>query len=197
MEKIYLFNGKDLNNWHYRDGSAVDWIVEDGVMTVNHGNITCNETYRDAHIHVEFKLPYVENVVHYQLNGNSGVYIHGCYELQVLNSSQNGDDLGNDECGAIYSVAKPLMNACKGAEEWQSYDIIFRAPRYENGEMTENARVTILLNGLPVQNNLVLVRATPGGVCEHIVEEGPLLLQDHGEPVQFRNIWMMHLPEKD
>jgi len=191
-KKVILFDGTNLNGWHDQGGGKADWTLEDGIMTVKHGNIVSNEVYGDAMIHLEFRTPDMP-WAHGQDKGNSGVYIHGCYELQVLDTygKENPDF---SDCGAIYSMYEPQMNASKPAMEWQTYDIMVRAPRYdENGEITEYARLTVLQNGLVVQNNVVLPRNTPGGVYEHIVKEGPLLLQDHGNPVSYRNIWLIHL----
>ena len=134
-------------------------------------------------------LVFVHELGHFLTAKKSGVYIHGCYELQVLDSFGK-EEPQNDDCGGIYQNYKPRVNACKPALEWQTYDIIFRAPRFENGNMTEAARATILQNGTVIHNNLILHRATPGGVTEHTVAEGPLMLQDHGNPVKFRNIWI-------
>ena len=189
MARITLFDGKDTSLWTKRDGSPIDWIVEDGAMTVNHGDIVSTVKYGDAHIHVEWRepdMPWESG----QGKGNSGVYIQGCSELQVLDSY--GVDVPDfSDCGAIYSVYPPLVNACRPALEWQTYDIFLRAPRFDaDGNVTENARVTILQNGVCIQNNIELWRTTPGGIVEEKVAVGPLLLQDHGNPVSFRNVWI-------
>jgi hypothetical protein len=128
-----------------------------------------------------------------QGKGNSGVYIHGCYEIQVLDSY--GIKAPNEgDCGALYSMYAPITNACKPAEEWQSYNIIIRAPRFNDaGGIEEFARMTVIQNGLPIQNNVILKRATPGGLSDKPVKKGPLILQDHGNKVSFRNVWLIHL----
>ena len=191
MEKVILFDGTSVDAWKNRDGSPIDWTVEDGVMTVKHGDIISKEVYSDAHIHVEWRepdMPWASG----QGKGNSGVYIHGCYEVQVLDSY--GREVPDaSACGAIYSMYAPLVNACKPALEWQTYDIYFRAPRFENGEIVKNGFVTILQNGVVIHNNVELPRNAPGGVTDYRVEQGPLLLQDHGNPVSFRNIWFERL----
>lgn len=192
MEKIILFDGTDLSHFTNLDGSPAQWEVKDGIMTVTHGNIMSKETYGDAHIHVEWREPDMPEATG-QWKGNSGVYIQGCYELQVLDSYGIAEPK-YDDCGGIYSIQAPLTNACKPALEWQTYDIILRAAKLdENGKVLSHAVVTILQNGQVIHNNFTLPANTPGGVYDHIVAEGPLMLQDHGNPVSFRNIWIQKL----
>ena len=127
-----------------------------------------------------------------QWKGNSGVYVQGCYEIQILDSY--GNEAKDNECGGVYSIAAPLTNASLPAETWQTYDIILKAAKLnEDGTIKENARITIILNGQVIHNNFVLPSNTPGGVYDHVVERGPLLLQDHRCPVSFRNIWIQPL----
>lgn len=191
-KKIILFDGTGLEGWTKRDGSPADWIVEDGIMTVNHENIVSKVTFGDALLHVEFREPDMPEAKG-QAKGNSGVYVHGCYEIQVLDSyGVKNPDKG--DCSAIYDMHAPLINACKPAMEWQTYDILIRAPRFNMlGKVKEDARISVFQNGLPVHNNIILPRATPGGVSDKPVAEGPLMLQDHNDPVSFRNIWVMKL----
>lgn len=191
MARITLFDGTSTAMWTHRDGSPINWIVEDGTLTVKRGAgcIVSTVKYGDAHIHVEWCEPDMPDKTG-QEKGNSGVYIHGAYELQVLDS-YGIENPGLGDCGAIYSVFTPRVNACKPAMEWQTYDIFLRAPRFDaDGNVTENARVTILQNGVCIQNNIELWRTTPGGIVEEKVAVGPLLLQDHGNPVSFRNVWI-------
>jgi len=193
MSKIELFNGTDLSAWTKTDGTPAEWSVEDGVMTVNHtGCIVSKEVFGDAHIHVEWREPDMPEMTG-QYKGNSGVYLHGCYELQVLDSYGIEPPQAND-CGAIYLMYPPRVNACKPALEWQTYDIFLRAPRFaEDGSVSESARVTILQNGVCIHNNVELYRVTPGGVIDKPVAEGPLMLQDHNDAVSFRNVWIEKL----
>jgi len=194
MEKIFLFNGKDLTGWKSIRGGEAKWTVEDGVMTVvpHAGNIYTEEVYGDAMIHLEWMEPDMPEATG-QHKGNSGVFLQGVYEVQVLDSyGIEKPEMG--DCGGIYSQFPPLCNACKPALHWQSYDILFRAPRFDaDGKVCEPACVTILQNGMPIHNNRVLPRICPGGLWDHEVAEGPLMLQDHGNEVKFRNIWIIRL----
>ncbi|NLE13624.1 MAG: DUF1080 domain-containing protein [Clostridiales bacterium] len=189
MKEIILFDGSSFNGWRSIGGGAVNWELADGCMTVKpgSGNIVSEEVYGDAYIHLEWMEPDMPGASG-QSKGNSGVYIQGRYEIQVLDSyGVKNPDKG--DCGAIYAVSAPLTNACKPALEWQCYDIIFRAPRFDaEGKKTENARITILQNGIPVQNNLELPSFTGGPLEANETAEGPLMLQDHGDRVKFRNI---------
>lgn len=190
MAKYILFDGTSTDQFLSKDGSPAKWkILEDGSFTPdNTGDIYSKIKYGDAHIHVEWMEPYMP-VDDRQARGNSGVYIHGCYELQVLDS-YGFEDMHPSDCGGIYTLYPPRVNACKPPLEWQTYDIYFRAPRYdEEGKLTEAARATILQNDQVIQNNIILYNSTPGGV-NGITKEGPLMLQDHWCPVKFRNIWI-------
>ena len=197
-EKVYLFDGTDLSGWKSRwSGNTPDWKVEDGIVTVGHEDIVSDYQFSDAHIHVEFRIPDMPDCTG-QAKGNSGVYVHGCYEIQVLDS-YGIENPHNDDCSGIYSIQAPLCNACLPAEEWQTYDIIFRAPRFNQyGEIAEDGRITLLQNGIVVHNNFILPSVTPGGITENRrVAKGPLMLQDHGNAVSFRNVWVMPLCDCD
>lgn len=197
MEKVILFDGTDLNGWTRRGtDNAPDWTIEDGIMTVGHGDIVSKFEFGDAHIHVEFRCPDMPECSG-QAKGNSGVYIHGCYEVQVLDS-YGVEPPKNDDCSGVYSIYAPLANACKPALEWQTYDIIFRAPRFNRyGEISEDSRMTLIHNGIVVHNNVILPSVTPGGITDNRrPARGPLMLQDHLNPVSFRNVWVMPLDEE-
>ena len=195
FEKVVLFDGTNLDKWTRTDAnrSPAEWIIgDDGAMTVNHGNIVSTETYKDAHIHVEFWLPLMADCQG-QARANSGVYVHGCYEVQVLDSYGVETPACHD-CSGIYTLYAPLTNANRKPEEWQTYDIYFRAPRFnDNGEIVEDARLTLIFNGVVVHNNISLPSHTPGGMTDYRVAEGPLMLQDHGDKVRFRNVWFERL----
>ena len=195
MERIYLFNGKDLDNWvSAKTGGTPEWEVKDGILCVapKTGSIYTKETYGDAHLHVEFMCPDIPGATG-QARSNSGVYVHGCYEVQVLDS-YGVDPYTYGDCGAIYSLHTPIQNATNPPDTWQTYDIIVRAARVDaDGNVTENARLTLLLNGKVLHNNIILESHTPGGLYNNIVAEGPLWLQDHHDKVYFRNIWVEKL----
>ncbi len=195
QEKVILFDGKDTAKWtkRYSPNEQAEWVVgDDGAMTVRGGDIVSTETYKDAHIHVEFWLPLMADCFG-QARANSGVYVHGRYEIQVLDSFGVKDFTCSD-CGGIYSIKAPDVNANIEPEKWQTYDIYFRAARFnENNEKIEDARLTVIFNGQCIHNNVVLPHNTPGGITDQEVSEGPLMLQDHGNPVRFRNVWFERL----
>lgn len=192
---VILFNGSDLSNWTTRDGGEPGWEVEDGVMAVvpRTGDIMTTERFTDHLLHLEFMTPDMPEATG-QAKGNSGVFLQGRYEIQVLDSY--GIEVpGMGDCGAIYNQFAPLVNACKPPLEWQTYDVIFRAPRLDDdGEIVENTRVTVLQNGLVILNNVILAGTTGANIGGGVGDPGPLLLQDHGNLVKFRNIWAVPLP---
>jgi len=185
---VVLFNGVDVSNWRQRNGEPALWSVEDSVMTAAGGDILTNETFIDAYIHVEFRTPDMPEATG-QAKGNSEVYLQARYEIQVLDSYGLSIP-GKGDCGSIYNQFAPLVNACRPPLEWQTYDIIFRAARPD----AEGARVTVLQNGIVILNNVELPGPTGGATGQSECEPGPLLLQDHGNPVQYRNLWLVHLP---
>jgi len=195
MEKIYLFNGKDINNWvKQKDGSPAEWDVHDGILTVvpKSGSIYTKETFSDAMLHVEFNCPDIPGATG-QYRSNSGVYLQGAYEVQVLDS-YGVDPVTFSDCGGVYSLLVPLENACTPPDTWQTYDIIFRSAKLDaDGNVTSPACLTLIHNGKVIHNNAVLPSNTPGGLYEKVVAEGPLFLQDHHNVVHFRNIWMAKL----
>lgn len=194
---VVLFDGKDLSNWSRLDGGAPGWEVADGAMTVTAGtgDIVSRGQFTDFLLHLEFMTPDMPDATG-QAKGNSGVFLQGWYEIQVLDSY--GIDVpGMGDCGAIYNQFASLVNACKPPLEWQTYDAIFRAARVgESGEIEENARVTVLQNGIVIQNNVQIQGSTGGATDEDAAAPGPLRLQDHGNPVKYRNIWVVPLPLK-
>ena len=191
---VILFDGKDLSNWTKLDGEAPAWEVADGAMTVTagEGDIVSRERFTDFLLHLEFMTPDMPDATG-QAKGNSGVFLQGRYEIQVLDSY--GIDVpGMGDCGAIYNQFASLVNACKPPLEWQTYDVIFRAARVgESGAVEESARVTVLQNGIVIQNNVQILGTTGGATHDDAAEPGPLRLQDHGNPVKYRNIWIVPL----
>ena len=151
------------------------------------------ETFTDHFLHVEFMCPDMPEATG-QGKGNSGVFLQGRYEIQVLDSY--GIEVpGKGDCGSIYNQFAPLVNACKPALEWQTYDVIFRAPRLNDaGEMLANVRATVIQNGLVILNNVQLPGMTGANIDSAVGKPGPLLLQDHGNHLKFRNIWAVPLP---
>jgi hypothetical protein len=188
-DAVVLFNGMDLTGWHKKGDEPATWVVEDGILSCNAtGNIVSDELFEDCRAHVEFDIPA-------EGPGNSGVYLQGRYEIQVL--SHDYPDLpGTKRCGAIYNTHAPLVFVPQARETWQSFDIAFRAPRFdESGEKTDSARITLLHNGFLVQNNVEIPGPTGGHVDEDVAAPGGLMLQDHGgNPISFRNVWAIHLP---
>ncbi|MCE9533554.1 MAG: DUF1080 domain-containing protein [Planctomycetes bacterium] len=193
---IVLFDGKNLDKWSKQDGkTAAHWkLVDGGAMQVEKpGNIITKDKFGGAFkLHVEFRVPYVAEGKG-QGRGNSGVYVQGRYEVQVLDSY--GLESKNNDCGGIYEVAAPLKNVCKAPTVWQSYDIEFTAPKFENGKKTEPARMTVYHNGVKIHDDVKIpVDNTRAGAGGDPATAGPILLQEHGHQVQFRNIWV--LPSK-
>lgn len=194
---VMLFNGKNLSNWRTRSGGPAGWKVADGIITVEPrtGDIVTQQKFTDFMLHLEWMEPDMPDAKG-QAKGNSGVYLQGRYEVQVLDSY--GIEVpGKGDCGAIYDQFAPLVNACKPALEWQTYDVIFRAARLDDsGKVANQARVTLLQNGMVIHNNVELLGPTGGAIDDKVGEPGPLLLQDHGNLVKYRNIWIVELPLK-
>lgn len=191
-DTIVLFDGKTWTGWHQNDGSPSLWETQaDGSVLVKGGNAITDAVAGDFQLHVEFYLPLMADKKG-QGRANSGVYLHGRYEIQVLDTY--GLEPASNGCGGIYSIAAPMVNASRPPDQWQTYDIVFRAPRFDTaGGVAEPARVTVIQNGIVIHNNLDLTHATGGNIDDSIVPTGPLMLQFHGNPVRYRNIWMRHL----
>jgi hypothetical protein len=189
-DAVILFDGKSLEGWVKVDGkTAADWPVADGILTVGHGNIMTKKRFGDIQLHLEFNVPYMPKE-HGQARGNSGVFLEGIHELQVLDSY--GLVPRNDDCGAIYKQIVPAVNACKPPLQWQTYDVMFQKAVVESGKIVKKARVTVIQNGLKTIDNAE-ISATAGGVPIPDGQDGPLLLQDHGNAVEYRNIWIKPL----
>jgi hypothetical protein len=179
---VVLFDGTTADPWD-------NGKIENGLLSVAvpRGQ-TSKQKFGDCTLHAEFILPFMPKA-RGQARANSGVYVAGCYEVQVLDSfALEGKD---NECGGIYQQAAPLVNMCYPPLQWQTYDIDFTAPRFgTGGTKTANARLTVKHNGVVIHDNLELKHATPGGVAKEGAT-GPIHLQNHGNPVYFRNIWVV------
>ena len=190
---VLLRKGGGLDAWRHnsRAHDQPKWRLHDGVLTVvpGTGSLMTRRNFGDVYLHLEFKPN--DTRTGWQSNGNSGVYIQRRYEVQILNSFSHS--LSKRDCGAIYGIKAPDEPACKPAGQWQTYDIVFRAPRWNtSGKKTENARITVYLNGVRIHDNVEIPTKTGQGSPE-APGDAPLLLQDHGNPVQFRNIWVVPL----
>jgi hypothetical protein len=177
---IVLFDGSNTNEWEDAE------LVEKNLLGAT--NASSKKKFGDHSLHIEFRTPFMP-LARGQGRGNSGVYIQGRYECQVLDSfGLEGED---NECGGIYSIAKPAVNMCFPPLAWQTYDIDFTAARYdEGGKKTKNARVTIKQNGVVIHDDLELPQGTPGHNPEG-AEPDSVFLQNHGNPVAFRNVWVV------
>ncbi len=199
-DAVVLFDGKDLSQWSDMKGEPSKWKVENGYMEISKGggDIRTKQGFGDVQLHIEWAAP-VSNAGKGQDYGNSGVYLMNKYEVQVLDSYQN-ETYADGQAAAIYGQAPPLVNASRKQGEWQSYDIVFRRPRFAtDGKLLQPARITVLHNGVLVHDNVTLWGPTnwmeydPYAAHE---DKLPISLQDHGHPVRYRNIWLRELPDR-
>lgn len=200
-DAIILFNGKDLSAWESaRDHSAAGWDVHDGIVTVNKraGDIQTKESFHNFQLHIEWCIPPMDEKFTSQARGNSGVYLQNMYEVQVLDSYKN-ETYVNGQAGSIYKQTPPLVNAMRAPGEWNVYDIIYTAPVFtEDGNYLYKPRVTVIHNGVVVQNNTEIIGTTEyiGFPKVKVHGDGPILLQSHGDPspgISYRNIWIRRL----
>jgi hypothetical protein len=195
-EAVVLFDGSSLEGWTKMDGSPAEWRVADGAVQVvpKTGDICTKKLFTDFFLHLEFKLSDMPEKTGQQ-KSNSGVFLQGRYEIQVLDSS-GWKVPGLGDCGGIYDQYAPLQNACKKALEWQTYDVFFRAPRCEGKVVKEPTRLTVVHNGIVVQNNVQLPGVTGAPTDLNVQLPGHLRLQDHGDIVWYRNVWSVELPKE-
>lgn len=202
-DAIVLFDGHDTSHWQsLKDGTDVKWKVHDGYLEVtpHSGDIVTKEKFGDCQLHLEWAEP--ENVVGVsQERGNSGVFLQGLFEVQVLDS-YNSPTYPDGQCGGLYGQSPPLVNACRKPGEWQTYDIIFQTARFgEDHKLIRPASVTVIQNGLVLHHKQALLGPTGHRILANYDKElpavGPLRLQDHHNPVRFRNIWIRNIAEEE
>ncbi|HEC43611.1 MAG TPA: DUF1080 domain-containing protein [Bacteroides sp.] len=196
-DAIVLFDGSSMDQWENPDGGPAGWEVKDGIITVVKGNgeIQTKKGFGDVQLHIEWRTP-AEVVGEGQGRGNSGVFLQQRYEVQVLDNYEN-ITYPNGQAGSVYKQHIPLVNACLPPGEWQTYDIIYTAPRFnENGTLFSPAKLTVLHNGVLIQNHISIK-----GPSEYIGQppyeahdiKQSLMLQEHSNPVSYRNIWLREL----
>jgi hypothetical protein len=196
-DSVVLFDGKSLQAWAGAKGAEAGWAIEDGAMVVNGtGGIQTKQAFGSCQLHLEWAAP--ANVAGQgQGRGNSGVFLMSRYEVQVLDSFDN-KTYADGQAASVYGQNPPLVNACRKPGEWQTYDIIFHRPKFADGKLVAPATVTVLHNGILVQDHF----AIRGGTAHKAeakysphADTAPLSLQDHGNPVRYRNIWLRPLPD--
>ena len=188
---IVLFNGANLDAWQKMDDSPANWHMDGDAMVAGGGGIRTKQQFGDAWLHVEFMTPKMVATDEKKINkGNSGVYLTGRHEVQVLDSFEM--PITGQSCGAIYQLHPPQKNASLPPEQWQSFDIFYRAARWKEGAVSEVPRATIYQNGVLIQDNVEITTANTGsGMGDDFVPTGPIMLQDHGHKVKFRNLWLV------
>ncbi|MBS1722267.1 MAG: DUF1080 domain-containing protein [Armatimonadetes bacterium] len=196
---VVLFDGTSTKEWVHRGtGKPCEWDIVEGALVVKQGtpDILTKREFGDYRLHLEFWLPLMADQTS-QGRANSGVYNHGRYEIQILDSFKNPTDAFGD-CGAIYGEKEPDQYALLPPERWNTYDIVFRAPRFKkDGTVSEKPRITVDQNGIRIHTD-VEIRECPtrAGLDGPQPKTGPILLQDHGAPVRYRNIWILPLKLK-
>ncbi len=199
-DAIILFDGKDLSAWTDDKGGEAGWTVHDGIVTVDKtkGNIKTKETFGSFQLHLEWCVPPMDDTHQGQARGNSGVYLQGMYEVQVLDSYGN-ETYVNGQAASIYKQSPPLVNAMNPPGCWNVYDILYTAPVFkEDGTYLYKPRVTVLHNGVVVQYDTEIIGTTEFIGFPRVIPhgDGPILLQSHGDPspsISFRNIWIRRL----
>jgi len=196
-DAIVLMNGTNMNEWESTKGGKAKWKLENGEMTVvkKTGSIRTKRSFGDCQLHVEWRSPAIVKDDS-QDRGNSGIFLQERYEVQVLDSYDNKTYV-NGQAGSIYKQYIPLVNACRPPGVWQTYDIIYKAPVFkDNGEIDKPAYITVIQNGVLIQNHVEILGNTAHSSAPSYKKHGtkePISLQDHGSPVSYRNIWIREL----
>ncbi|MEP6754406.1 MAG: DUF1080 domain-containing protein [Chthonomonadales bacterium] len=199
-DAMILFDGKDASHWANDKGEPVTWPVADGAISTKQGAgyIHTKDEFGDCQLHVEWAAPTIVKGSS-QGRGNSGVYLFGKYEIQVLDN-YNNPTYADGTAAAVYGQYPPLVNACRKPGEWQTYDILWTAPKFKDGALETPAYVTVLHNGVAVHNHVKVLGTTDFKTFPKYTPhgpKGPIALQDHGNPVRFRNIWIRELKDYD
>ena len=198
---IVLFDGTDLSGWTTERGGPARWIVRDGYMEAvkRSGGVKTKQSFGSCQLHLEFRTPSTITGKS-QGRGNSGVFLMSTYEVQILDS-YNNPTYPDGQCSALYGRNVPLVNACRQPGQWQSYDIIFHRPRFKGNKVVRKATFTVIHNGVLVHDHVELQGGT-GWIDENTIsnyspheDKLPLMLQDHNNPVRFRNIWIRELSD--
>jgi hypothetical protein len=197
-DAVVLFDGKDLSKWEIEKGKPAAWKVENGYMEIapRTGNILTKQSFGSCQLHIEWASPSVVEGKG-QEHGNSGIFLMNTYEVQVLDSYDNVT-YADGQAGSIYSQNPPLVNVSRQPAQWQSYDIIFHRPIFKDDKVVKPGTVTVLQNGVLVQDNWVLEGPTMHKERTHYVPHAdklPISLQDHSNPVRYRNIWIRELAD--
>lgn len=198
-DAIVLFNGRDLSNWESTKGGPAEWTVGDGYFEVKPGagEIRTKQAFGDCQLHVEWAAPSPPHGED-QDRGNSGVFLHSLYEVQVLDSYES-KTYADGEAAAMYGQYPPLVNACRPPGQWQTYDIIFHGPRFDDaGVLRRPAVITVIHNSVLVQDHVRLMGPTihqRRPQYHPTPEKLPLALQDHHHPVRYRNLWVREIPD--
>jgi hypothetical protein len=200
-DAISLFDGTNADQWVGLDKSKarevpLGWkIVQNDMLEVVPGSgwAKTRQRFRNVRLHLEFRIPLVPNA-RGQARGNSGVHLQGRYEIQILDSY--GLEGLDNECGALYKVAPPRVNMCAPPLQWQTYDIVFYSARYDQqGRKIVGPRISVVHNGMAIHKDVEIPGRTANAPIAEDADPGPIILQDHGSPVQFRNIWLVELPD--
>jgi hypothetical protein len=203
-DAIVLFDGKDLSKWRTEKGAPSGWRVENGTMMVpqkgtpNGGDIWTKDEFGDCQLHIEFATPNPPKGDS-QGRGNSGVFLFGKYEFQVLDS-YNNRTYADGGAASMYGQYPPLVNASRKPGEWQTYDIVFTAPRFKDNKLESPAYMTAFHNGVLVQNHQAYLGPSAHKTFPKYVphaDKGPIKIQDHGDPVRYRNIWIRPITSHD